>query len=339
MRWTSPALGAVLLSDWHGLFTWTPLVALAVAGLVPLLRQHRRVGVVVAVSLLVAWYVNAAVADWWAGEAFGSRRFLSCFPLFVLGLSAVVVRFESRLRLLAGILVCLVTLNALLLLQYQVFMKGWRDLAPYPRGWYGLVGRTLRGAVARAGPPVWRMTTLPTAPRLSCTRDALARPGRRVGLLLAAWIALFYVFTAGGSLTTTDAAGDLRAHATNGRARHCRAAGQHAWKRRASGQGRPLLLAIRDRAVGRQRPILPRGPRRGAARSSPGHRRFADESGRRHGQHHRDGGDDLAGLSVRRDAHRLSSRGACPRRYWQAWQHLCGRTASSVSTRRCRRCS
>ncbi len=138
MRWTNPALAAVLLSDWHGLFTWTPLVAIAVAGVVPLFRQHRRVGVVVAVSLLVARYVNAAVADWWAGEAFGSRRFLSCFPFFVLGLSAGLARFESRLGVLAGILLFLVTLNALLLFQYQAFMKGWRDLAPYPRGWYGL---------------------------------------------------------------------------------------------------------------------------------------------------------------------------------------------------------
>lgn len=44
----------------------------------------------------------------------------------------------------------------------------------------------------------------PRLPRL-VPRDARARHGRRVGLLLAVWIALFYMFTAGGSLTTTDA--------------------------------------------------------------------------------------------------------------------------------------
>ena len=29
-------------------------------------------------------------------------------------------------------------MNCLLLFQYQMFLKGWRDLAPYPRGVYGL---------------------------------------------------------------------------------------------------------------------------------------------------------------------------------------------------------
>ena len=50
------------------------------------------------------------------------------------------------------------------------------------------------------------MTTVPPATRPDPeSRNARPRRGRRVGRLLLAWIALFYVFTAGGSLTTTDA--------------------------------------------------------------------------------------------------------------------------------------
>jgi len=138
MRWGEPALAAVLLSDWHGLFTWTPVVAVAVAGISGLWPRDRSSGVAAVAVLISAWYVNAAVADWWAGEAFGSRRFLSCFPFFVLGLCAVIARWEQRPRLVAGLVVLAVALNVLLLFQYQVFMKGWRDLSPYPRGWYGL---------------------------------------------------------------------------------------------------------------------------------------------------------------------------------------------------------
>jgi hypothetical protein len=41
--------------------------------------------VTVAFFFLASIYVNAAVVDWWAGEAFGARRFLSCFPLIALG--------------------------------------------------------------------------------------------------------------------------------------------------------------------------------------------------------------------------------------------------------------
>ncbi len=138
MRWREPALAAVLLSDWHGLFTWTPVVAVAVAGTVGLWRRDRAVGVVAIAVMASAWYVNAAVTDWWAGEAFGSRRFLSCFPFFVLGLCTVVARWEQRPRLMASVVLVAVALNGLLLFQYQLFMKGFRDLSPYPRGAFGL---------------------------------------------------------------------------------------------------------------------------------------------------------------------------------------------------------
>ncbi len=134
MRWTEPALAAVLFSDWHGLFTWTPVVALATAGIVPLWRRDREVAVVIVIAGLCAWYVNAAVADWWAGEAFGSRRFLSCFPFFVLGLTAVLARWDNRPRVIAAVVCGAIALNGLLLFQYQLFLKGWRDIAPYPRG-------------------------------------------------------------------------------------------------------------------------------------------------------------------------------------------------------------
>jgi hypothetical protein len=138
MRWHDAALGAVLFSDWHGLFTWTPVIVLSVVGLVPLWRRDRHVAVGVIILLIVAWYTNAAVADWWAGEAFGARRFVSCTPLFVLGLAALVAGWRRRAFTVAVVALA-IALNVLLLFQYQMFLKGWRDLAPYPRGAYGLV--------------------------------------------------------------------------------------------------------------------------------------------------------------------------------------------------------
>ncbi len=137
MRWRDAALGAVLLSDWHGLFTWTPIVLLSVVGVIPLWRRDRHVATAVIVLLVTAWYTNAAVADWWAGEAFGSRRFMSCVPLFVLGLAALASAWDRR-TVTVSVAVVAITLNCLLLFQYQMFLKGWRDLAPYPRGVYGL---------------------------------------------------------------------------------------------------------------------------------------------------------------------------------------------------------
>jgi hypothetical protein len=141
MRWTAPHLAAVLLSDNHGLFTWTPIIVLAVAGLVTFARRLPAAALPLAAVLLVSWYVNAAVADWWAGEAFGARRFLSLFPLFVLGLAVWLQPGQSqspirpwRLVVVAGLVVA----NGLLLVQYEAFMKGLTTLAPYPREWFDM---------------------------------------------------------------------------------------------------------------------------------------------------------------------------------------------------------
>ena len=83
MQWASPHPFLVLFSDNHGLFTWAPLLLLSAAGLWTFLRRETSALAAIGLVVLLSWYANAAAADWWAGEAFGARRFLSLFPLFV----------------------------------------------------------------------------------------------------------------------------------------------------------------------------------------------------------------------------------------------------------------
>jgi hypothetical protein len=138
MRWGEPALGAVLFSDNHGLLSWTPIVALALAGFVPLVTRHRAIGIAALAVFAVSWYVNAAVSDWWAGEAFGARRFLSCYPILVMALAALFERAGERRGVLAATTLVFTAFTFLLLLQYQAFMHGLRDVVPYPRGFVDL---------------------------------------------------------------------------------------------------------------------------------------------------------------------------------------------------------
>jgi hypothetical protein len=147
MKWTAPALVSVLFSE-HGLISWTPIVAVSLAGLVMLWKREPMVAAALGVAMLVSWYTNAAVADWWAGEAYGARRFVSCFPIFAIGLAAAIQPLAERqadnqpaprpLHTIAAFAVVVITLNGLLLLQYQTFMHGLRTLAPYPKGGYDL---------------------------------------------------------------------------------------------------------------------------------------------------------------------------------------------------------
>jgi len=138
MRWGDPAVWPILFSDNHGLLSWTPIVALALAGFVPLVKRYRAIGIAAIAVFVVSWYVNAAVSDWWAGEAFGARRFLSCYPILVMALAALFDRFGDRRELLAAIALGFTAYTFLLLLQYQAFMHGLRQVVPYPRGFVDL---------------------------------------------------------------------------------------------------------------------------------------------------------------------------------------------------------
>ena len=138
MRWASPQVSAVLFSPLRGLFSWTPLAAVGVAGLVRLRQRDTRLLWVLGGFFVASTYVNASVADWWAGEAFGARRFLSCFPVFSVGLAALAALGGWRFRAVATITAALAASNLLLLFHYEVFMLGHTSLASYPDNWYSL---------------------------------------------------------------------------------------------------------------------------------------------------------------------------------------------------------
>lgn len=86
--WKSPAFFRVCFSSEHGLFSWTPILALAVVGLV-FLREHDRT---VALYLLMAFvlyvYVIGCYQDWNGISSYGSRFFVALTAVFVIGLAA-----------------------------------------------------------------------------------------------------------------------------------------------------------------------------------------------------------------------------------------------------------
>jgi hypothetical protein len=132
MQWGSPHFIEVLFSVKHGLISWTPVCGLALLGLWPLYRRDRVLGAAAAAAFAVSLYANAAVLEWWAGEAYGLRRFVSCFPIFVLGAAALIDRFASKPALVLGTTAAFVAANFVLLVHYQAFMHGIRTNLPYP---------------------------------------------------------------------------------------------------------------------------------------------------------------------------------------------------------------
>lgn len=95
MQWSASKPGFTLFSSRNGLLSWSPIVSVALVG-VAALAVRRGPGRGLALGLLLAFAAEAVILgstrDWWAGWAFGGRRYLGCCVLFGLGLAVVIER-------------------------------------------------------------------------------------------------------------------------------------------------------------------------------------------------------------------------------------------------------
>jgi hypothetical protein len=94
-NWTSPALLKVLFSSDHGMFSWTPILILAVVGLVFLIQRDALLGAGCLLTFLAYYYFIASYPDWDGLSSFGNRFFVSLTPIFILGLAALLSSFSS----------------------------------------------------------------------------------------------------------------------------------------------------------------------------------------------------------------------------------------------------
>jgi hypothetical protein len=128
-HWKSAAFLPVLFSSGHGIFVWTPILLVALLGLLPLWRKKAALaGIALLMSL--AFYALISVYPWWYGTlSFGNRFFVSLTPIFVLGLAAGFAWFgglwsdgASGVRRLVPLLVLLVVWNFGLIYQWSTHM-------------------------------------------------------------------------------------------------------------------------------------------------------------------------------------------------------------------------
>jgi len=82
------AFGAVLLSSYHGLFIWSPVVLLAVIGWFEGLRGNRDAALLFLLMFAGEWIANAAFDRyWWGGMSFGPRRWVDLAAPFAVGIA------------------------------------------------------------------------------------------------------------------------------------------------------------------------------------------------------------------------------------------------------------
>ncbi len=93
--WRTPALLPVLFSSDHGLFSWTPILLLASAGLLLFAFRRPRVGGPLLAAAMGFYLFIACYPNWDGLSSYGNRFFVSLTPLFVLGLAVMLEKFAS----------------------------------------------------------------------------------------------------------------------------------------------------------------------------------------------------------------------------------------------------
>ena len=97
-HWSSPHVLGVLFSADHGLLVWTPIVILAIVGLI---IRSKQIGDLARYSLIVFVIFTYVVAShvYWDGVAsFGNRFFISFTPVFTVGLAGALESFNRIWR-------------------------------------------------------------------------------------------------------------------------------------------------------------------------------------------------------------------------------------------------
>lgn len=122
--WDGAHILDILFSDFHGLFSWTPVVLAAVVGLAWLWRQDRTVAAAFLIALAAETYLLGSFSTWFGGAAFGMRRFINCTVLFVVGLAALAEGLRPRVPgpLLAAGGAALIAWNLMFIVQFVTGM-------------------------------------------------------------------------------------------------------------------------------------------------------------------------------------------------------------------------
>lgn len=137
--WNSPAILKVCFSAQHGLFSLTPILIVAVAGIVFLGRKDRELGSYAATVFVLFLYAMGCYERWNGVVSFGNRFFVSLTPIFILGLAAAFSEFAHKWGDLQAATKRVAVISALLIL--------WN---------VGLVFQYGTGLLSDVSPVVWQ---------------------------------------------------------------------------------------------------------------------------------------------------------------------------------------
>jgi hypothetical protein len=96
-NWMQPQLIAVLFGFRKGLFIYTPILILAVVGLIVMYKKHKQLIVISTTVSLVFLYLIASWWHWPFGDSFGHRAFIDVYAFAGIGIAGLFSTLTSRI--------------------------------------------------------------------------------------------------------------------------------------------------------------------------------------------------------------------------------------------------
>lgn len=205
-----------ILSWYHGLLPWSPIIALGLAGLFVLWRSDRPLAAAGLYAFASQWFVNATLErSFWGAHAFGQRRFDNCAIFFLLGAAVLLSRWPRAVQ------VTVVAVTSVWTMSILFASMGPLDLGSYYRPselaalqWSSLADIGSHLKLLASVPPAMKWTVglmclILTAAWIAAGLLARRVESRRV-VLFASSIASIYFLVVSGVLTLAGSAGRSR---------------------------------------------------------------------------------------------------------------------------------
>lgn len=122
-----PHVIQVLFSVRKGLFFWTPLLLLAVFGLVFVRRRAPDLFIPAVAFLAIDTWAISSWQIWWYGGSFGQRPFVEAMPVFALGLAALIDSVRGRIARRATLVAVLILTG----LAVHSMIDYWLGIVPF----------------------------------------------------------------------------------------------------------------------------------------------------------------------------------------------------------------
>ena len=132
--WTAPHWYSILFSSEHGILIWTPILALAIIGLVFVPRRAKVLTSYLSAGAAAFFYLISCYPDWAGIAAFGNRFFISVTPIFIFGLALLLQRFGGFFRSSTRAFSLAASVLALFIIWNAGFIFQWGAHLISPRG-------------------------------------------------------------------------------------------------------------------------------------------------------------------------------------------------------------